>query len=64
MAKTRAEIQAAYRERKGVQIAVTVPADVAEAFRAYCARQMADGPALTQGQVVERLIRATIMRRR
>lgn len=61
---SQAERQAAYRARNGVTLSVVIPADIAEAFKAYVARQMADGAGLTQAEVVEKLIRSQVLRKR
>jgi len=62
--------QAAYRERQkqtGLEeVTAFLSADVAEALRAYVARQNADrtGEPITLGDAVERILRDRLMRKR
>lgn len=57
--------KAASRARKClVQVNVEFPADVAELFRAFVARQVADGRALSQSQVVVELVKQQLLRKR
>jgi hypothetical protein len=62
--RTGAERQAAYRARKGKQINVILPPDVAEAFSAYMERQAKDGAAMTQSEVIAKLLRQQLLRKR
>lgn len=45
-------------------VAVVIPADVAEALRAYCERKTADGEPVTQGQAIEKILRDRLLRKR
>lgn len=60
-----AERQAAYRERHDlVQLNVELPSDLIEALRAYVDRQAADGAGLTQNQVIAKLLKSQLLRKR
>ncbi len=60
-----ADKQAAYLERHGkVQCNVTLPKDIAKALDAYVARSARDGEALTKSQVVAKLLRTQLLRKR
>lgn len=61
-----AERQAAYRQRKASfkQLTVMLPDDVAEGLKAYMLRHASDGAALTQSEVVVKLLRNQLLRKR
>jgi hypothetical protein len=60
-----AERVAAYRARKNlVQLNVSLPADVHQALQEYVARQAADGAGLTQNEVIAKLLRSQLLRKR
>lgn len=61
-----AERQAAYRARKGGQsVALIVPDDVAEGIREYLKRQHMDvNPDMTMSDVIVKLVRQQLMRKR
>jgi len=60
-----AERVAAYRERHSlVQMNVELPRDLVDAVQAYVGRQAADGPGLTQSQVIAKLLRTQLLRKR
>jgi hypothetical protein len=60
-----AEKRAAYLARKQLcQLNVTISCDCMELFDGYFERQKADGAGLTKGQVIEKLIRAQLLRKR
>lgn len=62
---TAAERQAAYRARKGQTLTVQLDSDTMAGLRAYLARQHMDGDAsLTLSDVVARLVRNQLLRRR
>lgn len=57
--------QAAYRARKGKQVNVLLPDDVKQGLDAYLERQHMDGQAeLTTSDVIVRLLRAQLLRKR
>lgn len=61
---TDAERKAAYRARKALrQVNVELPEDVAEALDSFVARQV-DGAGLTKSQVVVKLLRQQLFRKR
>ena len=63
--KTPAPRQAAYRARKGKQCLVLLPDDVKEGLDAYLRRQHMDvDPTLTQSDVIVKLLRAQLLRKR
>jgi len=63
--KTAAQRQAAYRARKGKQCLVLLPDDVKEGLDAYLRRQHMDvDPSLTQSDVIVKLLRAQLLRKR
>lgn len=60
-----AERKAAYLERKGLrQLNVGIAADVMEALDAYVERNKSDGAGLSKAQVVEKLLRTQLLRKR
>lgn len=60
-----AERQAAYRARKGACVSLQLPPDVKAGLDAYVARQHADGDSsATLSSVIERLLRAQLLRKR
>jgi hypothetical protein len=61
-----AERQAAYRERQGAarQLTVLLPEDVAQALDAYMTRNASDGAGETRSEVVVRLLRTQLLRKR
>jgi len=62
---TRAQRQAAYRARKGKQVNVLLPDDVKLGLDAYMQRQHMDVDAsLTQSDVIVKLLRAQLLRKR
>jgi len=62
---SQAERQAAYRARNDlVQVAVELPADVAQALDAYMARHSADGEGLSKSAVIAKLLRTQLLRKR
>lgn len=67
-AQTDAQRQASRRARlasAGLEtIQVQVPADVAEALRAYVARRTSDAEPMTLSDAVERILRDRLMRKR
>lgn len=63
--KTAAQRQAAYRARKGKQCLVLLPDDVKAGLDAYLQRQHMDVDAsLTQSDVIVKLLRAQLLRKR
>jgi hypothetical protein len=56
--------QAAYRARKGRQLNVLVPEDVADALDEYMARQLMDGDGLSRSEVIVKLLRSQLFRKR
>lgn len=65
LALTPAQRQAAYRARKGVQVNLLLPDDVKAGLDAYIARQHMDGQvAMTMSEVVVKLLRAQLLRKR
>jgi hypothetical protein len=62
---TEAERQAAWKERHElVQLNVAITRDAMQRLDAYVERQRRDGAALTKAQVIEKLIRSQLLRRR
>jgi hypothetical protein len=62
---TAAQRQAAYRARKGKQVNVMLPDDVKAGLDAYLVRQHMDvDPTLTQSDVIVKLLRAQLLRKR
>lgn len=62
---TPAQRQAAYRARKGKQLALFLPDDVKAGLDAYLARQHMDGQVdVTVSDVVVKLLRAQLLRKR
>lgn len=62
---THAQRQAAYRARKGKQVALIFPDDVKAGLDAYLERQHMDGQAgMTMSDVVVKLLRQQLLRRR
>ena len=62
---TAAERQAAYRARKGETLTVQLDADIMAGLREYLERQHRDGdPSMTLSDVVARLVRTQLLRRR
>lgn len=62
---TAAQRQAAYRARKGKQVAVLLPDDVKAGLDAYLARQRMDvDDSITQSDVIVKLLRAQLLRKR
>jgi hypothetical protein len=60
-----AEKQAAYRARRNVrQLSVELPEDLHQALSAYMKRQAMDGEVFTQSQVIEKLLRTQLLRKR
>jgi hypothetical protein len=45
-------------------LSVIIAPDLLDAFQAYVARQMADGEGLSQSEVVAKLIRSQLLRKR
>lgn len=57
--------QAAYKERHGLtSLTLDLPADVIEGLREYMVRHSRDGEGLTQSQVVAKLLRTQLLRKR
>lgn len=67
-AKDGAARQRAYLQRKKAEgleaVTFTLPADVADALRAYVTRRSADGESLTLGGAAEKILRDRLMRKR
>lgn len=62
---TPAQRQAAYRARKGKQVNLLLPDDVKDGLDAYLARQHMDGqPDMTMSDVIVKLLRSQLLRRR
>lgn len=60
-----AERVAAYRERHAlVQLNVELPRELVEALQEYVERQAADGAGLTQSQVIAKLLKTQLLRKR
>lgn len=59
-----AKRQAAYRARRGASVTVHLDPELKAAFDAYMQRQAMDGLGLTQSQVIERLLRSQLLRKR
>ena len=47
-----------------VQVNVRISQELKDALDGYMARQAADGPGLTQSQVIEKLLRTQLLRKR
>ena len=60
-----ADRKAAFLARHNlVQLNVTISAELMEALDAYIVRNSMDGQGLTKGQVVEKLLRTQLLRKR
>lgn len=59
-----ARVAASRARNGGVQVNVVFPPEIAELFRAFVARQLADGRALTQSEVLVDLVKRQLLRKR